>query len=50
MEIENVNPNVYKKCGERLITFDEENNETVDPFDQRELFGNSYLFIINISY
>lgn len=39
MELENVNPNVYKKIGERTITPDEEDDNVVDEFDAREIFG-----------
>ncbi|XP_075160856.1 MIP18 family protein galla-2 [Haematobia irritans] len=37
-EIENINPNVYTKSKERVVT-KEENDETItDPFDEREVF------------
>lgn len=39
MEIENSNPNVYKKCDERSITAYDEDDSIVDPFDDREIFG-----------
>lgn len=38
-ELENINPNVYKKSDERKITTDELNNEVADPIDEREVFG-----------
>uniref|UniRef100_A0A0K8TRG3 MIP18 family-like domain-containing protein n=1 Tax=Tabanus bromius TaxID=304241 RepID=A0A0K8TRG3_TABBR len=37
-EIENINPQVYKKCGERVILASEEDDEVADPFDRREIF------------
>ncbi|XP_053684906.1 MIP18 family protein galla-2 [Sabethes cyaneus] len=37
-ELENINPNVYQKCDDRKITKDEENDDVVDPFDEREIF------------
>lgn len=39
MELENVNPNVYKKIDERLVTPEEENDDITDEFDAREIFG-----------
>jgi hypothetical protein len=38
-ELENVNPNVYKKTAERSITEKEMDEEAVDPIDEREVFG-----------
>lgn len=38
-EIENLNPNVYGKCKERELTKTEEDENVVDPFDKREVFG-----------
>ncbi|XP_055631967.1 MIP18 family protein galla-2 [Toxorhynchites rutilus septentrionalis] len=37
-ELENINPNVYMKCDDRKYTEDEENDDIVDPFDEREIF------------
>uniref|UniRef100_A0A182J0Z7 MIP18 family-like domain-containing protein n=1 Tax=Anopheles atroparvus TaxID=41427 RepID=A0A182J0Z7_ANOAO len=37
-ELENINPNVYKKCEDRKLTIDDENEDVVDPFDEREVF------------
>lgn len=39
MEVENSNPNIYKKCDERSITAFDEDDSVVDPFDDREIFG-----------
>lgn len=39
-EIENINPNVYSKCKERVVTKDEADENVSDPFDTREIFGN----------
>ncbi|KAG4081171.1 hypothetical protein HA402_014619 [Bradysia odoriphaga] len=38
MELENLNPNVYKKSAERIVTTSEEDDSIVDPFDEREVF------------
>jgi hypothetical protein len=37
--LENINPKLYRKCEEREITLEEEDNNVVDPFDSREVFG-----------
>lgn len=39
MEIENENPNVYQKLGSRPVTATDEDEDVVDPFDDREIFG-----------
>lgn len=39
MELENVNPNIYTKADNRLITCDEEDDSIADEFDSREIFG-----------
>ncbi|KDR14240.1 MIP18 family protein CG7949 [Zootermopsis nevadensis] len=36
--LENINPKLYRKCEEREITPDEEDDSVVDPFDSREVF------------
>lgn len=38
-ELENVNPNVYKKSEDRKLTKEDEDEDVVDPFDEREIFG-----------
>jgi len=38
MELENLNPNVYKKSAKRQVTTSEEDDNVVDPFDEREVF------------
>ncbi|KAJ6641723.1 MIP18 family protein galla-2 [Pseudolycoriella hygida] len=38
MELENLNPNVYKKSAERSVTSTETDDSVVDPFDEREIF------------
>lgn len=40
-EIENLNPNVYKKCAERKRTVADDDDNVSDPFDEREIFGES---------
>ena len=42
-KLENVNPNLYQKIDERNITADEEDENVVDEFDAREIFGKSSL-------
>ncbi|ALC44099.1 CG7949 [Drosophila busckii] len=37
-EIENINPNVYGKIKERVVTASEEDDNIPDPFDKREIF------------
>ncbi|XP_023294108.2 MIP18 family protein galla-2 [Lucilia cuprina] len=37
-EIENLNPNVYSKRKERIITKEEADENVCDPFDTREIF------------
>lgn len=39
MELENINPSVYKKSSERPITQEELDENHVDPIDTREIFG-----------
>lgn len=38
-QLENVNPTLYKKLDERKVTADDENEDVVDDFDAREIFG-----------
>ncbi|XP_070491222.1 MIP18 family protein galla-2 [Chironomus tepperi] len=38
MELENLNPNIFKKSDERPVTESERNENTVDPIDSREVF------------
>jgi len=38
MELENLNPNVYKKSADRTVTSSETDDNVVDPFDEREIF------------
>lgn len=38
-ELENINPNVYKKTDERKVSRDELNEIVADPIDEREVFG-----------
>lgn len=42
-ELENVNPNVFKRTAERALSDDDYNDDIVDPFDEREIFGK-FLF------
>lgn len=43
MELENINPSVYKKSSERPITEAELDENYVDPIDSREVFGEFLL-------
>lgn len=38
-QLENINPKLYKKVNEREITADDEDEDLVDDFDSREIFG-----------
>lgn len=38
---ENINPNIYQKISDREITPDEEDDNVVDEFDSREIFGEN---------
>jgi hypothetical protein len=37
--LENINPKLYRKCEEREISQEDEDDNVVDPFDSREVFG-----------
>lgn len=37
--LENINPKLYKKKDERQITAEDEDEDIVDEFDAREIFG-----------
>ncbi|XP_058830822.1 MIP18 family protein galla-2 [Topomyia yanbarensis] len=37
-ELENINPSIYRKCEDRKITRDDEDDNVADPFDEREIF------------
>jgi hypothetical protein len=41
--LQNINPKLYRKCEEREITPEEEDDNVVDPFDSREVFGILWL-------
>lgn len=45
-ELENINPEIYKKSDERKVTSDDLNNDIVDPIDEREVFGNLFLSLL----
>lgn len=49
MALENVNPNVYKKIEDRVITPEEEDDNVVDEFDDREIFGEYFHRNLTIS-
>lgn len=37
--LENLNPEVYQKSRDRAVTCADEDDDVVDPFDSREVFG-----------
>lgn len=39
MEVENLNPNVYKKLDDRYTIASDFDDNITDPFDTREIFG-----------
>ena len=43
--LENLNPKLYRKCDERNVTPEEEDENIVDEFDSREIFGILALII-----
>lgn len=48
-QLENQNPNVYNTTGDRVITTEEEDNNIVDEFDAREIFGKkTYLIVLQL--
>jgi metal-sulfur cluster biosynthetic enzyme len=53
-QLENQNPNVYNKTDERLVTTEEEDDNVVDEFDSREVFGNitsqSIFFLLKLVF
>lgn len=38
-ELENINPNIFKKSEDRPITASDIDDCIIDPFDEREVFG-----------
>lgn len=40
MDFENINPNVYTKAVDRVVLPEEEDDDVMDEFDSREIFGN----------
>lgn len=49
VQLENVNPKVYKKVDERHISNLEEDEELVDDFDSREIFGKLTRIVVDIT-
>lgn len=43
MEVENINPNVYKKLDDRNTIDADFDDDVTDPFDTREIFGNNFI-------
>lgn len=41
--IENLNPKLYQKIDDRDITADDEDENVVDQFDAREIFGKKLM-------
>jgi hypothetical protein len=48
--LENINPKLYRKCEEREVTPGEEDDNVVDPFDSREVFGILWLHSSGLIY
>ena len=46
-ELENLNPNIYNKCEERIVGNTDRDDHVVDEFDAREIFGE-YFYIKHI--
>lgn len=46
-KLENINPNVYQKISERPLTAEEEDDDIVDEFDSREIFGRQWMYLKN---
>lgn len=42
---ENINPNIFQKISERETTTEEEDDNIIDDFDTREIFGKNELFV-----
>lgn len=48
MELENLNPNVYKKSDDRKSGAADWDDKVDDPFDEREIFGTyNWIQVIN---
>lgn len=50
MELENLNPNVYRKSEDRKCSAVDYDNNITDPFDEREIFGKQNKNRINFFY
>lgn len=50
MELENINPNVFKKSDERQILSSELDENIVDLIDSREVFGKYFVVSILFLY
>lgn len=46
MELENLNPNVYKKSDDRKSVAADWDDNVDDPFDEREIFGKHFFSVI----
>lgn len=49
-ELENINPNVYKKSDERKTTSNELDESVADPIDEREVFGRGAVQAFSLIY
>lgn len=50
MELENINPNIYNKVGDRIVLEEEEDDDIIDEFDSREIFGKIKILTIKYLY
>lgn len=44
MELENINPHIFKKSEERAVTRTELDEKVADPIDTKEIFGELLYF------
>lgn len=49
-ELENVNPLIFKKAGERKLQDTDYDDNVIDVFDEREVFGNFTQFSQSLTF
>lgn len=49
MHLDNENPLIYQRSGERILTAEEEDEDIADPIDDREIFDILVVYITNVS-
>lgn len=45
--LENANPVIFQRAGERLLTASEEDEDVQDPIDDREIFDILFLYLFS---